>query len=269
MNPWLLAQLGIPAVLGGVQAYQQSGGDLGETLKGAATMGLLGGATAKLGGGASRMAGKALGLEGALGKTLLAQKAAGTLGPLGTAYLKAPLAANIATQTLGGLALAPVAGAVTNLAGQALGGLGRATQAAVPPVAGAGTTIAQMQQPSTQQLQQQLNQTQALSALQQQLNRPISLTDVTTGIGNTARVAEGLERQLQRSEYVKDALAQMPITEQVKKNELDRLMAAAQIRQNIATTADMLQSGYRTSQHIGANAASQLGSALSAQYQYS
>ena len=61
----------------------------------------------------------------------------------------------------------------------------------------------------------------------------------------------------------------MPINEQVKKNELARLMASAQIRQNIATGADMLQSGYRTSQQIGANAAAELARSMGAQYQYS
>ena len=46
-------------------------------------------------------------------------------------------------------------------------------------------------------------------------------------------------------------------------------MASAQIRQNIATGADMLQSGYRTSQQIGANAAAELARSMGAQYQYS
>lgn len=268
MNPLLLARLaslGIPAAIGayqaGSKAAEQGQNPLqvaGATLLGG-TLGLgLGYGGEKLG----RFAGTKL-AETALGKSALGKGtgalmklAGGPVAPLGAAAIATPLAmigGNLASPLA-----APLAAGATGLAGKT-----------AAPVAGAGTTIAQMQQPSTQQLQQQLNQTQALSALQQQLNRPISLTDVTTGIGNTARVAEGLERQLQRSEYVKDALAQMPITEQVKKNELDRLMAAAQIRQNIATTADMLQSGYRTSQQIGANAASQLGSALSAQYQYS
>ena len=84
-----------------------------------------------------------------------------------------------------------------------------------------------------------------------------------------AREAENLEAGVQRANRVKDALAYMPINEQVKKNELSRLMAAAQIRQNIATNADMLQSGYHTAQQIGANAAANLASSLGQQYQYS
>ena len=180
----------------------------------------------------------------------------GPVAPLTAAAIAAPLAV-VGGNVLGGLA-APLAAGATGLAGKIAG-----------PTAGAATTIAQQQQQKLADIQNQLDQTQALSRLQQLQNQPISLSDVTTGIGNTARVAEGLEAQLQRNERVKDFLAYLPLNEQVKKNELDRLMASAQIRQNIATGADMLQSGYRTSQQIGANAASQLGQALSAQYQYS
>lgn len=266
MNPWLLAQLGIPAVLGGIQGYQSSGGDLGKTAQGALTGGLLGGATSLIGSGASRMAGNALGLGNtALGKSLAAKANAGTLSLPETMLYRAPAVANIGTQLVTGAALAPAANAVSNLAGQVFSGAGKLAG----PAVGAGTTIAQQQQQNRADVQNQLDQTQALSRLQQQQNQPISLTDVYTGRGATAREAERLEAGLQRNERVKDFLAYLPLNEQVKKNELDRLMAAAQIRQNIATGADMLQSGYRTSQQIGANAASQLGQALSAQYQYS
>jgi hypothetical protein len=180
----------------------------------------------------------------------------GPVAPLTAAAIATPLA--FLGGNLAPALAAPLAAGATNLAGKI-----------VAPTAGAATTLAQQQQQQRADVQNQLEQTAALSQLQQLKNQPISLTDVTTGIGNTARVAAGLEAQLQRNERVKDFLAYLPLNEQVKKNEMDRMMAAAQIRQNIATGADMLQSGYRTSQQIGANAASQLGQALSAQYQYS
>ena len=268
MNPLLLARLaslGIPAAIGAYQAGSQAAQEGQNPLQIAGASLLGGGLGAGLGYGGEklgRFAGTRL-AETALGKSALGKGtgalmklAGGPVAPLGAAAIATPLAV-IGGNVASGLA-APLAAGATGLAGKT-----------ATPVAGAGTTIAQMQQPSTQQLQQQLDQTQALSALQSQLNRPISLADVTTGIGATARTAEGLEAQLRRGENIKDALAYMPIYEQVKKNELDRQLAAAQVRQNIATAADMLQSGYRTSQQIGANAASQLGSALSAQYQYS
>jgi hypothetical protein len=53
------------------------------------------------------------------------------------------------------------------------------------------------------------------------------------------------------------------------KNELQRQLAAAGIRQNIATTANMLERSQQAAQQMGVNAASQAGSALTSQYQYS
>jgi hypothetical protein len=268
MNPLLLARLasmGIPAAVGawqaGSQAAQEGQNPLqvaGASLLGAGLGAGLGYGGEKLGRFAgTKLAGTALGQK-ALGQGTgaLMKLTGGPVAPLTAAAVATPLA--FLGGGLGSTLAAPLAAGATGLAGKAAG-----------PTVGAATTIAQQQQQKLADIQSQLDQTQALSQLQQQLNRPISLADVTTGIGNTARVAEGLEAQLQRNERIKDALAYMPITEQVKKNELDRLMAAAQVRQNIATAADMLQSGYRTSQQIGANAAAQLGSALSAQYQYS
>lgn len=265
MNPWLLASIGLPAVAGAWQAGSQAAAEGQNPLQvaGASLLGGVGGGALGYGGtklgrfAGDKLAGTALG-QSALGKGTgaLMKLAGGPVAPLTAAAISTPLAA------IGGsylpLLAAPLAAGATGLAGKLAG-----------PTAGAATTIAQQQQQNRADIQNQLDQTSALSKLQQLQNQPISLTDVTTGIGNTARVAEGLEAQLQRNERVKDAIAYMPINEQVKKNELARLMAAAQIRQNIATGADMLQSGYRTSQQIGANAASQLGSALSAQYQYS
>jgi hypothetical protein len=268
MNPLLLARLatlGIPAAIGaweggsraaeqGQNPFQVAGASL---LGGGLGLGL-GYGGEKLG----RFAGTKL-AETALGKSALAQgtgalmkASGGPVAPLTAAAIAAPL--GFLGGNLGGAVAAPLAAGVTGLAGKIAG-----------PTAGAATTIAQQQQQKLADIQNQLDQTQALSKLQQQKNQPISLTDVYTGVGATAREAENLEAGLQRANRVKDFLAYLPLNEQVKKNELDRLMASAQIRQNIATGADMLQSGYRNAQQIGANAATQLGNALGAQYQYS
>jgi hypothetical protein len=53
------------------------------------------------------------------------------------------------------------------------------------------------------------------------------------------------------------------------KQELQRQLAAAGVRQNIATAANMLERSQQAAQQMGANAASQMGSALTQQYQYS
>jgi hypothetical protein len=59
-----------------------------------------------------------------------------------------------------------------------------------------------------------------------------------------------------------------PIIEQAKKSELERQLAAAQIRSNIGTNQALMLGGAQTAQQMGLNAASQMGSALAAQYQY-
>ena len=265
MNPLLLASLALPAATGAWQAGSQAA-EQGQNPLQVAGASLLGGGLglglgyggAKLGRFAgTKIAGTPLGQK-LLGKGTEAMMRAsgGPVAPLTAAAIATPLA--FLGGNLAPALAAPLAAGATNLAGKI-----------VAPTAGAATTLAQQQQQQRADVQNQLEQTAALSQLQQLKNQPISLTDVTTGIGNTARVAAGLEAQLQRNERVKDFLAYLPLNEQVKKNEMDRLMAAAQIRQNIATGADMLQSGYRTSQQIGVNAATQLGQALGAQYQYS
>lgn len=261
MWPWLLGSAGLGAAIGGYQGYQRSGGDLGATLSGAATGGLLGGVTGRLGsatGGlaAGRMA-KLLPIE-----TLLKKQGMG-LGLTGVekAMMAAPgvagVAANIGTQLAGGALLAPVAAAAGNLAGQAVrgpaqlaaGALGyRAPGSAdytggggaVPPVGqfGAGGT----------------------------LSDPL---DVLKGTGMGRRL-----EYLKDAEAARDAMRVLypevaKISETAKKREFERNMAAAGIRQNIATAAQMLMQSQLGAQQMGQTAAQQAGQALTQQYQYS
>jgi hypothetical protein len=51
--------------------------------------------------------------------------------------------------------------------------------------------------------------------------------------------------------------------------EFQRQMAAAGIRQNIATAANMLERSQQAAQQMGQTAAQQMGNALTSQYQYS
>jgi hypothetical protein len=53
------------------------------------------------------------------------------------------------------------------------------------------------------------------------------------------------------------------------KTEFQRQMAAAGIRQNIATAANMLERSQQAAQQMGQTAAQQMGNALTSQYQYS
>lgn len=59
------------------------------------------------------------------------------------------------------------------------------------------------------------------------------------------------------------------VSETAKKAEFERMMAAAGIRQNIATQAAMLQRSQQTAQQMGLGFAGQVGQALTSQYQYS
>ena len=260
MNPLLLASIGIPAALGGIQGYQSSGGDLGKTFQGAVSGGLLGGATSAIGGGVSRMAGKALGLEGALGKTMRAQEAAGTLPLLGSLYMKAPALANIGTQIVGGAALAPVAGALSNLAGQAIGRpAAAAAQLGAGYLGSRGPGAYNYEQgnavPSNMGLfGGDLYGTNPLDVLGP---AGMALTAQTIREANASRAAARiLLPEVQAA------------SEAAKKKEMERMMAAAGIRQNIETAANMIQRSQQSAQQMGQTAAQGMVNALTAQYQY-
>ena len=261
MNPLLLASIGIPAALGGIQGYQTSGGDLGKTFQSAVSGGLLGGATSAIGGGVSRMAGKALGLEGALGKTMRAQQAEGTLPLLGSLYMKAPALANIGTQLVSGAALAPIAGALSNLAGQAIG---RPAQAA----AQLGAGYVGSRGPGAPNYENIGGN--AVPVVDAYGNVSILGTDPLGNIlPGMTRSAESLreataQRDAMRLLYPEVAAA----SEARSKKEFERQMAAAGIRQNIETAANMIQRSQQSMQQMGQTAAQQMGNALTAQYQY-
>jgi hypothetical protein len=258
MWPWALGS----AALGGLTAYQQSGGDLGKTLMGATIGGGLGLAVP----GASRMAGQALQNTGVL--TPLASGATKALGKIGlagkfglpTAVSEQALrtgAGVVGRTALGTMAIPAVAAGAAGIPGQIAGGA--ATAAGVAGVPGFGP-----QRPG------QFNPGAAVPSDLQALNHPYSYADAVSPIGplGTARTTEELENDLQIRNYLKMANAQYPIISQAKKDEMSRQLAAAQIRANIGINTEAMLGGLGTARTIGINAANQLGSALAAQYNY-
>jgi hypothetical protein len=269
MLPLILGSAGLGAALGGIQGYQQSGGDLGKTAQAALSGGLLGGVTGGLGSAAGGLA--AGRMAGMIPLNSLLQKQAMGLGLTGIekALLNAPKlaggAANIGTQLAGAALLAPAAGAVGNLASQAFGGPARAAQAALGTGAAMGVPGLGAQQPGP------FTPVTAVPEDLQARNRQLGSLDVIDPTKSFAagRLAAEKDMDTQVRNMQKLINLQYPVLSQVKKDEMQRNLAAAQIRSNIATQADAIRGSLATSQQMGANAASQMGSALAAQYQYS
>jgi hypothetical protein len=231
-----LVQYGLPAVLSAYGAGSKAANE-GQNPLQVGTAALLGGG---LGLGLG-VGGRSLGRMA--GSKLFGQGAANIAGVVGSNVL--PLAAPA------------LASGVTGLAGSTAN-----------TTTGAAATVLQQQQMKIQELQDKLNQTSALSNYSAGLDNPMTMQEQLTGTPAVARTGEVLERGLQRNQNVQDWLAYRPLVSQAQKDEMDRNMAAAQIRQNIATNAALLQGGVRTAQQIGINSAQQLGGAMSAQYQY-
>jgi len=253
MLPLILGSAGLGALVGGVQGYQRSGGDLGRTLASAATGGLLGGATGGLGGLAggavTRFAGQKLAMPlvpGGIGQSLVNKGVSPDLLAQAPGFLGG--AANIGTQFAAGSLLAPLAGSIGQLGTQAAGAATAGVRG-MQPVPG---------MPNVSALPQGI----------QDQNRPMNLYDVYYGPGLTARTAEELAQDVQMKGLQKQFNTMYPQLSQAKKDEMQRQLAAAQIRQNITTAANMIERGQQTAQSIGINAANTLGNALASQYQY-
>jgi hypothetical protein len=272
----------IGAGLGGFEAYRRTGGDIGATLLGAG----LGAATP----GALRMAGQALGATG-LGAALTGRAAqAATTGAKGITGLASGLgktgvegigrsaaaagatglrglASNLATPIgIGGLA----AGVGTFLGAPSLAG--KVASAAAPSArtaaqAGAGATGYQGPGPVDYAAE-------AGGALPPNIGTfgpGGTLSDPLQVLGPVG-MAQRLET-LKTAEAQRDALRLMmpeiaKASEFRSRQELQRQLAAAGVRQNIVTAANMLERSQQAAQQMGLTAASQAGSALTSQYQY-
>jgi len=174
------------------------------------------------------------------------------------------------------------------MAGQVFSGLNTASNLLNPvaaPLAIAGLATAALKKPAQQaatnvagpavtyQLVQQPGAMTPIAAVPQNLtglNKPITLQDLYDLKGGplAARAEQALLADQTRAEAVKMGQSMYPLMTQAKKDEMERQMAAAQIRSNIGTNQALMLGGAQTAQQMGLNAASQLGSALAAQYQY-
>ena len=245
------------AVLGGVEGYKKSGGDVGAAL--------LGSGLGALGGGGLRMAG--MGLAGtalannALYKTLAQKAAKGTLtaaeaGTLQTITKGAGLAGTVGA----GAALPLVSGVAGNVAGGAKGPAQAVAQtgagvigytaqgapvygnvggAAVPPVGQYGGVAP--------------------------YGSPLDVLG-PAGMGMRLQTYKDAETMRDAMRLLNPEI--LAAAEARSKKEFERNMAAAGIRQNIATRAAMIQNAQRAGLNTGMKAAEQAGAALTGQYQY-
>ena len=275
----------IGAGLGGYEAYRRTGGNVGATLLGAG----LGAAVP----GGLRMAGTALGAKFAA-SPLAAQAGAGLMG--GAAKLS-QVAANAPGTFQGGVAAAQAANLAKSarilsnpaLASRLIPGVagGLAASGGVllgaPALAGA---LASKAAPAAQTGAQA-----GAGALGYQSPGAVDYSSIGGGavppvgtFGGGGTLSDPLSvlgptGMAQRLETLKTAEAQrdamrlllpevMQASEAAKKNEYQRQLAAAGVRQNIVTAANMLERSQQAAQQMGLNAASQAGAALTSQYQY-
>jgi hypothetical protein len=208
------------------------------------------------------MAGQAVGAgllgRSALGQAALQKAAKGVaLSQADKAILAAPAAAGLATGGLGLLATPALAGRpAAELAGPASKVAGGAAGLAIPAMQPGQSTY------------------DAGAAVPGGL--PVGASPYGTaaiidpsGAFAAGRTQQLLEGDVQLANMRKLLPELFRASEARSKTEFQRQMAAAGIRQNILTAANMLERSQQAAQQMGLNAASQAGSALTQQYQYS
>lgn len=256
----------IGAGLGGFEAYRRSGGDLGATALGAGL-----GAVTPAG---LRMAGTALGAQ--LAGMGLKTQAAQLVGMGAQAARKGgiePVARLLSKGAGKVMGLNPAqAGALAAGGGLLLG---------APAIAGGlASGVAGVAQRGAQTGAGVIGYTGAGEPVYggQALPPGMGSYGPTPPTGDPLSVLgpEGMGRrleQLKSAEAQRDAMRMLlpeiyKASEARSKSEFERQMAAAGIRQNIATRAAMLQAAQQAGLGMGAQAASQAGGALTSQYQY-
>ena len=236
----------IGAGLGGYEAYRRSGGNLGATALGAG----LGAATpAGLRFAGTALAGTPIGAAG--------------LGALNKILGKAGIEAT--KQGIGNLA---AVGGTTLLGAPGLAGTIAAGMAPAAKTAAGGT--AGLAIPAMQPGQAVYDAGGAVPTNVPVGASPYGTLDITNPAGpfGAGRTAQLLEADVQLANIRKLMPELFKAAEARSKTEFQRQMAAAGIRQNIATAANMLERSQQAAQQMGLNAASQMGSALTSQYQY-
>lgn len=274
-----LLMYGVPAALGGLAAYKQSGGDVGAGLLGAGL-----GAALPVG---ARMAGTALGGtalganllskgSGLLGKGASALQGAalkGGMGPLAPIAVPALTAAGLGTAAAyGASALAP------GLAGGIASGIAAPLKGGARNVAGAGATAAGVagvpgfgSAPSQDPIQYAASAVPSYLDPQFGAGSPYgNYADAANPIGYAA--AQRLMSEKEMDTQLRNATLQgnliAKFSEEAKKAELARQLYANTVRTNLNTQQNLLLGGVNTARQMGVNAASQIGGALTSQYQY-
>ena len=255
---------GTGALLGGQEAYKQSGGNIGATLLGAGTgafgLGALPGVGKKLAGSktAQNLLGKATesGVAGKLGQGV--QKMQGVKGsPLTQQILGQQLLTNAALGggLLAGSYLVPrLAGTIGTGASNVLGGVGTAANIVRPkgfdtttglPVYESGAVPGNL--PTSPGLFEILDPTGAYQgnlAYRQQL-------------GNV------------ELEQLKNLMGyEVPVIDEIKRREMERDLAAAKVRTQLATGQALTLQGQRGAQALAQQGAADIGAAARQQYRY-
>jgi hypothetical protein len=255
------------ATLGGIEGYRRSGGDLGSAA-------LAAGLGAAIPGGL-RMAGTALGgtALGARALGLGSQALSKGMGAAGQLASKAGITGlpqgAVAPLTAAGLGAA--AAGVGSLVAPALAGQ---IAAGVKPPANAATQAAAgvlgTQSPGAINYDAMGNPIPAGLGQFGNVSPYGTALDVINPLGlGAGRTAESLREATAQRDAMRLLLPEIAQAGEFRsKQELARQMAAAGIRQNIATAANMLERSQQAAQQMGVNAASQAGSALTSQYQY-
>ena len=256
----------IGAGLGGFEAYRRSGGDLGATALGAGL-----GAVTPAG---LRMAGTALGAQ--LAGMGLKSQAAGLVGMGAQAARKGGL------EPVGRL-LSKGAGRIMGLDAAKAGALaaGGGLLLGAPAIAGGvASGVSGLVRGGAQSGAGIIGRTATGEPVYGGGAVPPGMGGYgpTPPTGDPLSVLgpEGMGRQLEllkSAEAQRDAMRMLlpeiyKASEARSKSEFERQMAAAGIRQNIATRAAMLQAAQAAGLGMGQTAAAQAGGALTSQYQY-
>jgi len=252
-----MAMQALPYITAGMAALPGlREGDIGKALIGGG-LGYFGGGLGAKGLGAAKTAATAGLRSTAAGAGPMAGLAGG-LKPI--AQLGIPLAgAAVAAPLIGGMA-SGLGGGVSKIGSQALG--------VVPQAVGAtGAIMAGQNQPSGQFVSPG-GAVPADIAAQAHGMTPWNIID-PTGQAQASFLAQRLQQDIGLEGMKKTMPYLFEGSEARSKTEMQRQMAAAQIRRNIDTAAQMMLGGQTAAQNMSANAAAQMGSALTQQYQYS
>lgn len=247
------------AVVGGIQGFRRSGGNLGSALLGAGT----GALTASGAGGLGRFAG---------GKLLGAVLPGGLTGVGGKALLQAAAGGNLSAQALLKLpALAGLgAGGASVLSGnlgvpQGSGGrvAGRPAIAGPAGLIGYNTATGEPMTAGGTPLPAGMDQFGGISPFGDPLQ---VINPAGLDAGRRLRTVKDAEALRDATNIVLPTVRKF--AEQAKRDEFARGMASAGIKQNILTNANLTENMQKAALNLGTTAANQAGAALTARYNY-